>query len=72
MASITSTQVNSTPRGGGELYVTFQFTLNNGDVIFDCPRFYPLDADLNSAGDVVGQKLLDALAAHEIDEWLSL
>lgn len=72
MASITSTQVNSTPRGGGELHVTFQFTLNNGDVIFDGSRFYPLDADLNAAGDVVGQKLLDALAAQEIDEWLSL
>jgi len=70
MASITSTQINSTPRGNGELYVTFALTLDNGDVAMDGPRFYPIDADLDAAGSVIGQRLLDALAAQEVDAWL--
>lgn len=71
MAAITSTEINSAPRGGGELHVAFQFTLDNGDVIFDGPRFYPDKADLDAAATDIGQRLLDALAAQEVEEWLS-
>lgn len=71
MASITSTQITSTPRGGSELHVTLQFTLDNGDVIFDGPRFYPGKVDLDAAAVDIGQRLLDALAAQEVEEWLS-
>ena len=72
MASILSTQINSTPRGNGELYVVFQFTLDNGDAVMDGPRFYPADADLNAAGSIIGHRLLDGLAAQEVDAWLSV
>jgi len=71
MASITSTQINSTPRGNGELYVTYQFTLDNGDIVLDGPRFYPVDSDLNAKAAEISQALLDALAAQEVDAWLS-
>lgn len=71
MASITSTQISSASRGNGELYVTFRYTLDNGDVIFDGPRFYPGKVDLDAAAVDIGQRLLDALAAQEVEEWLS-
>jgi len=71
MAIISATQINATPRGNGELYVVFHFTLDNGDVVMDGPRFYPIDTDLDAAGSVIGQRLLDGLAAQEVEEWLS-
>ena len=71
MATITSTQISSTPRGNGELHVTFQFTVDNGDVVMDGPRFYPDKTDLNTVAVDIGQRLLDTLAAQEVEEWLS-
>lgn len=71
MATITSTQISSTPRGSGELHVTFQFILDNGDVILDGPRFYLDKTDLDTAAADVGQRLLDTLATQEVEEWLS-
>jgi len=71
MASIASTQISSTPRGNGEVYVTFQITLDNGDVVMDGPRFYQAGTDLDVAAAAVGQRLIDALAAQEVEEWLS-
>jgi len=71
MAIISATQVNATPRGNGEMYVTFQFALDTGDIVFDGPRFYPVESDLNIKAAEVGQVLLDALTAQEVDAWLS-
>ncbi|MDO8312644.1 MAG: hypothetical protein Q7T25_11960 [Sideroxyarcus sp.] len=68
MASITSTTINSTPRGNGELYVTFQFTLDGGDVVMDGPRFYPEDTDLNASAATAGQRLINGLAAQSAGE----
>ena len=71
MASITSTQINSAPRGNGELHVTCLFTLDSGDVVMDGPRFYQEATDLDVAAAAIGQRLIDALAAQEVEEWLS-
>ena len=71
MAAITSTEITSTPRGGGDLYVMVKFTIDTGDIVTDGPRFFTDGTDLNAKAAIIGQQLLEGLVQAEVDAWLS-
>ena len=71
MPSIASTSISATPIGNGRVSVTFNFSIDNGDLISDGPREYPVATDLKSASVAIGQNVLAAKVIQEISQWLT-
>lgn len=72
MASITNAQVlEATKVSDTQNYVLLKFTLDTGETFVDGPRFLPIATDLNVYAIEVGNRLLELLAANEVQQWLS-
>jgi len=71
VATIISTAIESIPRGNGQNYVVFVFTLDNGDLVMDGPRFLDDGIALNAKAAEIGAALLEVLAQAEVTQWLA-
>ena len=65
MATITNTQILTTPIGPTQVEVVFVFTLDNGETITDGPRVFSGSLNLSQAATVIGALELDW---HKTDE----
>jgi len=65
--AVTSTQIESVPRGNGELYVVFLFTLTSGDIVRDGPRFLPAATDLNAYAAAVVARVEERIKNEELE-----
>lgn len=70
MASIVSTQIISIPRGNNENAATFVYSLDNGEVLRDGPRFMQVGDDYSAKAADIGTRLLESLAQQELAQWL--
>lgn len=72
MATITNAEtVTDRDEGNGSHFVLFRYTFSTGEVRDYGPIFPPSATDLAALRASIGNNLLDALAAAEINELLN-